>query len=155
MLKVTGYCCLSPADTQNLDRFYNQSPPLTEKEEAYIFSTICRITSVWAIIVGAMPIALGAFGGCSLALTGHFFTIWALPPIALLVGGIMLWHFSLDILNTADVARRIAHEGGVEDYCGQQPNRPFAVNYLTYNSSYPKICAWLIRKVKPDAEIRQ
>lgn len=143
MLKLTGFLCSSPYDLQNLNRFYNPLRPLNDQEQAQIFHTLCRISSIWAIVCSLLPLTLGSVKIASLLSTGHLFTLSVLPSIALVISGLVLIHLSFDLSDAGERAKQIAHEGGIEE-----ENTPFAITYITQKASYPKICAFLIQQVK-------
>ncbi len=150
MLKLAGLGTLNALDYENLDRFYNQAPPLNEKERSHIFSTFSRIYFLWGTIFGAMPASWGCVNAGLLLYTGHFFTVTALPTVALVVAGIvaglMLMASATDILDAGYRAERIAGEGGILD--DDTPFSPSSVDYIIQKSSFPRICDFLIRKAK-------
>jgi hypothetical protein len=147
MLRIAGLSGFlsSRGDNENIERYYTHTTPLTEKEQARIFNTMCRVSAVWAIISSYLLLGIGI---CTLAPVTHVFSLMIIPPIALVIGAFVLMHFYFDILHTGDRAERIARDGGLEDPAINDDTGPFAASYLIRQSFYPKICAFLIRQAK-------
>lgn len=139
--KILG-CFGHIGDRDCISQYYHHKNNLSQAQQAKIFSTFSHICAYWAAVVGACLVS-----GClpGLAAQGYAFTYATLPPIALIVAGVVLIHLAIDLSKNGRLAQTLAIQGGV-DYLDEQ-NDPFPIKYLVKQSVYPRLTSYIINQI--------